>query len=133
MACASWSSRRAGRRRPAASRAKRPRIALDRPEQVHGGGTGGGHLAADGVERRLERRPLGGRADAERDPERAAVTPMAGAPRTAMSRMATATWWWSRQRRKTSSPGRRRWSINTTVSSSNATVGTTGPPRKPRS
>ena len=56
---------------------------------------------------------------------RAAATPIAGAPRIAMSLMAAATSWWSRQRRNTCSAGRRRWSIITTTPSSHVTVGTT--------
>src|SRR6266536_5268899 len=56
---------------------------------------------------------------------KAAVTPMAGAPRTAMSRMAAATSAGCRQRRYDSSCGSRRWSISTTDSSSHTTVRTT--------
>jgi hypothetical protein len=54
----------------------------------------------------------------------AAATPIAGAPRIAMSRIAAATSWWSRQRSRLCSAGRRRWSIITTTPFSHATVGT---------
>jgi hypothetical protein len=47
----------------------------------------------------------------------AAATPMAGAPRIIMSRMAAATSWYVRQVTYFTSRGRRVWSIMTTAPS----------------
>jgi len=55
---------------------------------------------------------------------KAAATPMAGAPRMAMSLIAAATSAWLRQRIITCSAGSRRWSMSTTSPSCHSTVGT---------
>src|SRR4249919_233615 len=52
----------------------------------------------------------------------AAATPIAGAPRTAMSRIASATCCQVASRSSTASAGRRRWSSRTTASSSRRTI-----------
>src|SRR5258706_3033788 len=90
-----------------------------------GGGGGGGSPAAavSTAASGACPRALGlGRAGARPN---AAATPIAGAPRMAMSRMASATSWGCRHLRKTCSSGSRRWSIMTTAPSSHITVGTT--------